>query len=254
MTKKVPEKKDDILEPADLIIKEMNNQKGFEPVLLTQLPYEMDGLEPVISKQLMELHHGELHFNYVRNLNALYTKANKAIEKGNTDEYIELYEDLKFNEGGHYNHEFFWKSLAPIEDGGGDKPEKCILGQPLTQAIEDSFGGNVHDLIYQFQSEAEAFKGKVGWVWLVLNTFTKKLEIRKTVKQNRIIEDHLVPLLTIDISEHAYEMDYKNEREGDAERNFNRQKYMQEIWKIVNWRKVIHRFNTAGAMGSSKNS
>ena len=86
---------------------------------------------------------------------------------------------MKNNEAAHYNCEFWWKSLAPIGAGGGKIPEKCVLGSPLTSAINKSFG-SCDNLINYFIAEANAFKGTSGWGWLVLNTQTKDLEIITT--------------------------------------------------------------------------
>ena len=91
-------------------------------------------------------------------------------------EYLKIYDDLKFNEGGHFNHEFFWKSLAPISNGGGKMPDKVILGSPLTKVITDTFGSN-DMMIYEFNDKAMKFTGAAGWGWLVYNTKTKELEV-----------------------------------------------------------------------------
>ena len=84
----------------------------------------MSGLEPVVSGKLMEYHYDKHHKTYVKNLNSLTEKAEDALSTGNTEEYVRLCKDIKFNGGGHFNHEFFWESLAPIKEGGGVVPDK----------------------------------------------------------------------------------------------------------------------------------
>lgn len=124
------------------------------------------------------MHHGELHANYVNNLNDLYRKANAAVKKDDTEAYIDLYEELKFNEGMHLNHEFFWESLAPTSNGGGEVLRFWnVFDKAFLNATAGTFG-SMNDLIYKFNEKALAFEEKDGWVWLVLNTYTNKFEIR----------------------------------------------------------------------------
>ena len=99
------------------------------------LPYEMDGLEPVISKELMEYHYGKHHVTYINNYNKLQKEATKALMDGNHQKFTELSENIKFNGGGHFNHEFFWESLCPVS-------QQTSLGghSGLRKAINESFG------------------------------------------------------------------------------------------------------------------
>ena len=106
-------------------------------VNLKNLPYEIGGLEPVISGHLMDYHYGRHHRTYVNNLNGLLEKAGEALNTGKQEEYIKLCNAIKFNGGGHLNHEFFWETLAPIKEGGGALPDK---NTDLNKLMEESWG------------------------------------------------------------------------------------------------------------------
>lgn len=141
---------------------------------------------------------------------------------------------IKFNGGGHVNHEFFWESLAPAAEEGGVPP---AAGSELAKLIAASFGSH-EDFVKNFTATTIAVQGS-GWGWLAYNKQTKELEIRTTANQDRLCDQSaaLVPLLTIDVWEHAYYLDYQNVRP----------KFMEEIWKVVNWKKVGERLAAAQA-------
>ena len=101
------------------------------------MPYPINGLEPILSQKLLEFHYGKHHLTYVNNLNALQEQAADALEKGDHQRYVDLSQGIKFNGGGHLNHEFFWESLAPSSLGGGVLPKE---GSDLHKAILSSFG------------------------------------------------------------------------------------------------------------------
>lgn len=212
---------------------DMGADTKFAPVEQKPLPFPIDGLEPVISKNLMEYHYGKHHATYVNNLNGLYEKATAAIDSGDTQGFVDISQAIKFNGGGHLNHEFFWESLAPVDKEGGVLPDTFKEGGLLNSAIARNFG-SMDDFIAHFSANTGAVQGS-GWGWLVYNKTSKDLEFRTTANQDRIADQgaHLVPLLTIDIWEHAYYIDYQNVRPN----------FMKEIWKIVNWKKVAERYN-----------
>lgn len=112
------------------------------------LPYDLNGLEPVISKELMEFHYGKHHATYVNNLNGLYEKASAALESGDHQGFVDISQGIKFNGGGHLNHEFFWENLAPVDNGGGVTPAE---GSKLHDAIKKNFG-SVDDFITHFST------------------------------------------------------------------------------------------------------
>lgn len=104
---------------------------------LKHLPYEIGALEPVVSGHLMEFHYGKHHRAYVNNLNTLNVQSAEALATGNIKKYIDLTNAVKFNGGGHLNHEFFWDTLAPIKNGGGAIPD---AKSELRTMIETEWG------------------------------------------------------------------------------------------------------------------
>ena len=204
----------------------------YQKIVQKPLAYPMNGLEPVISQNLMEFHYGKHHVTYINNLNALNEQAAEALEKGDSQKHVDLSQAIKFNGGGHLNHEFFWDNLAPIGNGGGELPKQ---GSDLHKMISEEWG-SVDSFISHFSANTAAVQGS-GWGWLAYNKSTKQLEFRTTANQDRLCDQgaHLVPLLTIDIWEHAYYLDYQNVRPN----------FMKEIWKIVNWKVVEERLAQA---------
>ena len=182
----------------------------------------------------MEFHYGKHHLTYVNNLNALQEQAAAAQQSGDAQKYVDLSQGIKFNGGGHLNHEFFWESLAPVANGGGVQPAS---GSALEKAISHDFG-SVDKLIAFFSANTAAVQGS-GWGWLAYNKNSGHLEFRTTANQDRLADQgaHLVPILTIDIWEHAYYLDYQNVRPN----------FMKEIWKVVNWSKVAERYEAASS-------
>ena len=207
---------------------------SFKKAVLKPLPYGLNGLEPVISQNLMEYHYGKHHQTYVTNLNGLLDQASKALESGDQQKYVDLSQAIKFNGGGHLNHEFFWESLAPVNNGGGDLPKE---GSALHTAIVDAFG-SFDSMIAHFNANTAVIQGS-GWGWLAYNKTSGAVEYHTTANQDRLSDKgaHLVPLLTIDIWEHAYYLDYMNVRPN----------FLNDIWKVVNWAKIEERFATASA-------
>ncbi len=142
---------------------------------------------------------------------------------------------IKFNGGGHHNHEFFWESLAPVGKGqGGDLPS---TDSDLYKKVVSTWG-SFDNFINLYSTQTAAIQGS-GWGWLVYNKATKGLEYITTANQDRASErgPNYVPLLTIDIWEHAYYLDYFNVRPN----------FLKEIWKVVNWSKVSQRLTDAMA-------
>ena len=139
-------------------------------VELPPLPYELSGLEPVISGHLMEFHYGKHHQTYVNNLNNLTEQSAEALAKGDMAKHVALCNAVKFNAGGHLNHTFFWESLAPTSNGGGALPD---ANSPLGQALQQSFGGT-DKFIDLFNAQTAAIQGS-GWGWLLYDTQAKSL-------------------------------------------------------------------------------
>ncbi|GAB2212398.1 hypothetical protein Droror1_Dr00020360 [Drosera rotundifolia] len=186
---------------------------------LPDLPYDYSALEPVISAEIMQLHHQKHHQAYVTNYNKLVEQLEDAVQKGDAVTVVKLQSAVKFNGGGHINHTIFWKNLAPPREGGGEPPSGS-----LGNAIESSFG-SLEALIQKINAEGAALQGS-GWVWLGLDKEFKKLVVETTVNQDPLVtKGPLVPLLGIDVWEHAYYLQYKNVRPD----------YLKNIWKVINW-------------------
>eukprot|EP00027_Filamoeba_sp_ATCC50430_P006687 CAMPEP_0168555156 /NCGR_PEP_ID=MMETSP0413-20121227/8174_1 /TAXON_ID=136452 /ORGANISM="Filamoeba nolandi, Strain NC-AS-23-1" /LENGTH=235 /DNA_ID=CAMNT_0008585967 /DNA_START=25 /DNA_END=732 /DNA_ORIENTATION=+ len=195
---------------------------------LPDLPYGYSELEPVISGEIMELHHKKHHAAYVNNLNAALEKYGAAESKKDVSQMIALQSAIKFNGGGHINHSIFWTNLAPIKKGGGEPPSGEIA-----KKINQQFG-SVDEFINKFNNAAVAVQGS-GWGWLGYNKAEDKLVISTCSNQDPLSTVGLVPLLGIDVWEHAYYLQYKNARAD----------YLKAIWKIVNWQNVAQRLEEA---------
>ena len=135
-------------------------------------------------------------------------------------------DQLSFNAGGHANHEFFWESLSPVFEKGGQLPR---IMSPLTRLISAQYGGFDNFMLF-FNAESKKLMGS-GWAWLVFNTVTNSLEYLQTDVHGVVTEDYLVPLLAVDVWEHAWYADYENRKD----------EYFDNIWRIVNWSKVEQR-------------
>ena len=195
---------------------------------LPDLPYDYNALEPVISAETMTLHHTKHHNTYVTNLNAALEKLDAAVSAGDVSGVIGLEGALKFNGGGHLNHTLFWENLA----AKGTSSIKA--GGALEAAITESFGG-VEEMKKEMSATTIAVQGS-GWGWLGLNPKTGRLEIATRANQDPLqATTGLVPLLGIDVWEHAYYVDYRNVRPD----------YVNAVWDVVNWDVVEQRLAAA---------
>jgi Fe-Mn family superoxide dismutase len=192
----------------------------------TDLPYDFTALEPVISAEIMQLHYSKHHFTYVANLNIALEKYAAAEKAHDLPAMIALEPAIRFNGGGHINHSIFWTNLAPIGQGGEVKGV-------LLETIKKDFG-SLESFIEKFSAQTVAIQGS-GWGWLGFNKADKRLVITACSNQDPLSTQGLVPLLGIDVWEHAYYLQYKNVR---AE-------YVKNIWKIVNWKNVEERYAAA---------
>jgi Fe-Mn family superoxide dismutase len=195
---------------------------------LPELPYSLDALEPTISAEIMNLHYNKHHATYVANLNKAIEQLADAEQKSDVAAQIALQSAIKFNGGGHVNHSIFWTNLAPKTAGGGNPPDGALL-----DAIKQDFG-SLEKFIEQFSAKAVALQGS-GWAWLGYNKGSKRLEIVTCDNQDPLSTKGLVPLLGIDVWEHAYYLQYKNVRAD----------YVKAIWNVVNWKNVSERFAQA---------
>ena len=195
---------------------------------LPELPYDFNALEPVISAEIMELHYSKHHRAYVDNLNIALEKYHEAESKNDMAAMITLQSAIKFNGGGHINHSIFWTNLGPIAKGAGGEPKG-----PLAKAIEESFG-SFDAFKEKFNSNAIAIQGS-GWGWLGYNRTTRSLNIVACQNHDLLSSQGLVPILTVDVWEHAYYLQYKNLR-GD---------FVKAVWQVFNWRNMEERFAKA---------
>jgi Fe-Mn family superoxide dismutase len=201
------------------------------PYELPQLPYEFNALEPTIDEQTMRIHHGKHHQAYVDNLNKALDGTEWA---GRPLEQVlalldELPEDkrtaVRNNGGGHANHSLFWTIMKP---GGGGDPTGA-----LEQAIADTFGDA--DQMKAQINDAGAKRFGSGWTWLVWDG--TGLAVVSTANQDSPLMDDHVPLLGIDVWEHAYYLKYQNRRPD----------YLAAWWDVVNWDEVGRRYEEASA-------
>ena len=145
---------------------------------------------------------------------------------------VTLTNTIKFNLGGHINHSIYWENLAPIGQGGGEFPDE---NSALTKQVKEQFE-SYENLIEELTKRTVPIQGS-GWGWLAYDQVSKSLRILELPNQEMLAPLNLTPLLTIDVWEHAYYVDYKNVRPD----------YVKQIWKIINWKDVEKRYINATA-------
>ncbi|XP_076062258.1 superoxide dismutase [Mn], mitochondrial-like isoform X2 [Oratosquilla oratoria] len=203
---------------------ELDEERGAHS--LPPLKYDYKGLEPHISGLIMEIHHTKHHQAYINNLKAGVEKLNAAEEAGDTAAINALLPAIKFNGGGHLNHTIFWTNMAP---GGGGTPEG-----PLAEALNKDFG-SFQGFKDKFCAASVGVKGS-GWGWLGYCPKDDKLAVATCQNQDPLQLTHgLVPLLGLDVWEHAYYLQYKNLRADYAKAFFN----------VINWSNVGERYTKA---------
>ena len=195
---------------------------------LPDLSYAYDALEPVISTDIMRLHHQKHHQTYVDKLNAALEQAPELEEKS----LIELLSDvdslpetvrnaIRNQGGGHYNHSLFWQIMTPGEE---QRPQG-----KLAEAITEKWG-SFDAFVDEFNMKATGLFGS-GWVWL-----TRDMELLTMPNQDTpMMVGKGEPLMGLDVWEHAYYLDYKNKRD----------EYIKNWWKVVNWRFIENRYTSA---------
>ena len=196
---------------------------------LAPLPYAQDALEPHIDTLTMQIHHGKHHQAYVDNLNKAIAGTpheNKTIEEL-VKEAGSISPAVRNNGGGHWNHTFFWESLAP--QAGGQPQGK------LAEAINAAFGS--FDAFKEKFANAGMTRFGSGWAWLIVKE--GKLEICSTPNQDNplmeLAEVKGTPVLGVDVWEHAYYLKYQNRRAD----------YLGAFWNVINWNKITERFEKA---------
>ena len=189
---------------------------------LTDLPYNYKALEPYMSEEVLKLHHQKHHAAYVNSANALADKIEEA-RKNNSDlDFKSVLKSFSFNVAGHILHDIFWKVMTPISGG---KP----AGE-IAKAINKEFG-SLKRFKKEFSQTALSVEGS-GWAALVQDTEQKNLAIMQIEKHNINLYPEQKILLCLDVWEHSYYLDYKNDRA----------KFIENWWNIVNWEEVEKRF------------
>lgn len=194
---------------------------------LPDLSYDYGALDPHIAGQIMELHHSKHHAAYVAGANTALEKMAAARESGDFGAIAGLEKALAFNLGGHTNHSVFWTNMSP---NGGDKP----TGE-LAAAIDEHFG-SFDGFRAHFTNNAMTIMGS-GWSILAWDTIGKKLLIVQLYDQQGNVPVGLIPLLMLDMWEHAFYLQYKNVKAD----------YVNAWWNVVDWANVQERFATASA-------
>ena len=200
---------------------------------LPEMPYAYDALEPHIDAQTMEIHHTKHHQKYTDMMNGALEKLSPELQEKDIEEILsninQIPDDVKgainFNGGGYDNHKLFWNSM---KQNGGGEPTGAIA-----DAINDSFG-SFAEFKELFSSKTAPIQGS-GWGWLVYNPGSGKVEYKAMSNQTSPRTEGLVPLLGLDVWEHAYYLKYQNKRPD----------YIAAWWNVINWDEVNDRLSKA---------
>jgi Fe-Mn family superoxide dismutase len=213
---------------ADRNRKSINRRVPIGEHTLPPLPYPYNALEPYITEEIMRLHHDVHHKGYVEGLN----KAEKMMEKARLTNNYDLLKhwerEAAFHGSGHYLHTIFWNVMKP--KGGG-----APIGG-LSRQIQKDFGS--FDQFKEHFSEAAKKVEGVGWALLVWSPRSHRLEILQTEKHQLMTQWDTIPLLVLDVWEHAYYLQYKTAKD----------EYINNWWNIVNWDEVQDRFDEASKL------
>ena len=195
---------------------------------LPKLPYDYNALAPYISEEQLKLHHDKHHQKYVNDANKLLTNIDEAMKTDTTLDYWISYgyvkaltKELAFNIGGHMLHTTFWENMAPAGKGGGGQP-----GGAIADVINKEFGS--FDAFKKIFSAAATSTEGSGWAALAMHPCIGRPIIVQIEKHNVNVIPNFQILMALDVWEHAYYIDYKNERP----------KFVEAFWNVVNWDKV----------------
>jgi Fe-Mn family superoxide dismutase len=192
---------------------------------LPDLPYDYGALAPHIAGEIMELHHSKHHQTYVTALNGVLDKLAEARNNNDFSAIVGLEKTLAFNLGGHVNHSTFWTNLSP---DGGDKP----TGE-LAAALDEHFGS--FDAFHaHFTATATTIQGS-GWAILGWDQLGKRLLIHQLYDQQANLPAGQIPLVLLDMWEHAFYLQYRNVKPD----------YVKAWWNVVNWADAENRFAKA---------
>lgn len=195
---------------------------------LPQLKYIYSELAPYMSEQQLTIHHQKHHQAYVNGANAILQKLDKTRKENAELDVKSTLKELSFNIGGHLLHSSFWGNLAPPNKGGGGKP-----GGTLGTALDKEFG-SFDRFKKEFSQAASSVEGS-GWAALTLCRQTGRPIIMQVEKHNTNVYPTFRILMVLDVFEHAYYLDYKNDRG----------KFVEAFWNIVNWDEIGKRLEQA---------
>ena len=195
--------------------------------VLPDLPYDYAALEPHISAEIMQLHHDKHHATYVKGANEAVEKLAAASESGDTATINLIAKNLAFNLGGHVNHSIFWQNMSP---DGGDKP----VGE--TASLLEEFFGGFDKFQTIWAANAAGIQGS-GWSILAWDTLGKRPILAQLYDQQAQLPATQIPILMLDMWEHAFYLQYKNVKPD----------YIKAWWNVVNWSDVEARLANAKA-------
>ncbi len=188
---------------------------------LPKLPYDYNALAPYISEEQLKLHHDKHHQAYVNGANAGFEKLDKARQANADVDVKAALKELSFNIGGHILHSIFWENLAPASKGGGGQPSGAIA-----DVINKEFG-SFDRFKKEFTLAATSTEGS-GWAALAMHPCVGRPLIMQIEKHNVNVYPTFNILMVLDVWEHAYYLDYKNERP----------RFVEAFWNIVNWDQI----------------
>jgi superoxide dismutase, Fe-Mn family len=197
---------------------------------LPDLPYATDALEPHLSAEILELHHGKHHAAYVAGANATFEKLSHARESGEFGTINQLEKNMAFHLSGHVLHSLFWKNMAPAADAGG--PPEGELGA----AISEHFG-SFDGFRAQLTEAALNVQGS-GWGALSWEPVAGRLIVEQVYDHQGNVGQGGPPILVLDMWEHAYYLQYKNAKAD----------WVEGYWHLVNWPDVSARFDEVRAL------
>jgi superoxide dismutase, Fe-Mn family len=192
---------------------------------LPDLPYDYGALEPHVSGEIMELHHSKHHATYIKGANTALEQMAEARASGQWGTVNLLAKNLAFNLGGHVNHSVFWPNMSP---DGGDKP-----GGELAAAIDEHFG-SFDGFRAQFTANALGIQGS-GWSILAWDALGQRLVLEQVYDHQGNLAPGTIPLLLLDMWEHAFYLQYRNVKPD----------YVEAWWNVANWADVARRFEQA---------
>ncbi len=174
----------------------------------------------------MELHFHKHHRTYVTNLNVALKSQSETVSAGNLVAQVELQPAIKFNAGGHINHTLFWENLAPPKSSVNPRSDAPNLHAALSKRW-----GDFATFKAAFETAALAIQGS-GWIWLVKSADSSSNLDLVTTKDQDVVPKGKIPILGVDMWEHAYYLQYLN----------NKKEYVSGVWNVVNWRTAEKRF------------